>query len=184
MSSKAPEPAPIGKIALVGNHLPRRCGIATFTTDLSATLAASASVKECFVVAMNDAGSSRIYPDDVRFEIEEGEVSGYRRAAQFLNANEVEVVSLQHEYGIFGGVAGSHVLTLLRELRMPVVTTLHTILTAPTPEQRSVLDEIVSLSARIVVMSDHGRQTMSELHDVSDAMIDVIPHGAPAPQAG
>jgi glycosyltransferase involved in cell wall biosynthesis len=128
---------------------------------------------------MNDAGHSHAYPDVVRFEVEEGEVAGYRRAAQFINASSVQVVSLQHEYGIFGGTSGSHLLTLMRELRVPVVTTLHTILTSPSAQQRGVLDEIVSLSERIVVMSAHGRDTLRELHGVADGVIDVIPHGIP-----
>lgn len=170
----------IRSIAFIGNHLPRRCGIATFTSDLCAAVAAAAPASGCLVVAMNDAGHSHAYPDVVRFEVEEGEVAGYRRAAQFLNANSVQVVSLQHEYGIFGGTSGSHLLTLLRELRVPVVTTLHTILTAPSPEQHGVLDEIVSLSERIVVMSAHGRDTLRSLHGVADGVIDVIPHGIPS----
>ncbi|HEY3498192.1 MAG TPA: glycosyltransferase family 4 protein [Polyangiaceae bacterium] len=177
MSSFPPASRSLNKIAFVGNHLPRRCGIATFTTDLCAAVAASGPPRECLVVAMNDTGHSHVYPHHVRFEIDEGEIGGYRRAAQFLNANQVDVVSLQHEYGIFGGVAGGHVLTLLRELRVPVVTTLHTILTAPSAQQRSVLDEIIALSERIVVMSSHGQDTVRDLHGVPDGSVDVIPHG-------
>jgi glycosyltransferase involved in cell wall biosynthesis len=174
----------IQRVAFVGNHLPRRCGIATFTADLNAALAAIAPAIDCQVVAMNDAGRGHLYPDCVRFEIEDGEVASYRRAGQFLNANYVDVVSLQHEYGIFGGPAGSHVIALLRELRMPVVTTLHTILTAPSVQQRSVLDEVIALSQRIVVMSEHGRQAVRELHGVPLEKIDVIPHGIPMPTLG
>jgi glycosyltransferase involved in cell wall biosynthesis len=174
----------IERVAFVGNHLPRRCGIATFTSDLNAALAAIAPAIDCQVVAMNDAGHSHLYPDSVRFEIEDGELAGYRRAGQFLNANYVDVVCLQHEYGIFGGAAGRHVITLLRELRMPVVTTLHTILTAPSPQQRSVLDEVIALSQRVVVMSEHGRRTVRELHGVSGDTIDVIPHGIPTMTLG
>jgi glycosyltransferase involved in cell wall biosynthesis len=174
----------IERIAFVGNHLPRRCGIATFTADLSAAVAALAPAIDCQVVAMNDAGHSHVYPPNVRFEIEDGELAGYRRASQFLNAGQVDVVSLQHEYGIFGGPAGHHVVTLLRELRMPVVTTLHTIRTAPSAQQRAVLDEVIALSERLVVMSEHGRRTVTELHGVSGDRIDVIPHGIPLPTAG
>jgi glycosyltransferase involved in cell wall biosynthesis len=169
----------IQRLAFVGNHLPRRCGIATFTSDLSAAVARVAPSIDCMVVAMNDPGATHNYPDRVRFEIAESEVAGYRRAGQFLNANYVDVVSLQHEYGIFGGKAGNHVGTLLRELDMPVVTTLHTILTAPSPEQRSSLEEVIALSERLVVMSDHGKQTLCELHGVSPNSIDIIPHGIP-----
>jgi glycosyltransferase involved in cell wall biosynthesis len=174
----------IERIAFVGNHLPRRCGIATFTSDLSSAVAALAPSIDCQVVAMNDAGHSHIYPSNVRFEIEDGELAGYRRASQFLNAGQVDVVSLQHEYGIFGGPAGHHVVTLLRELRMPVVTTLHTIRTAPSAQQRSVLDEVIALSERLIVMSEHGRRTVMELHGVPGERIDVIPHGIPLPTPG
>lgn len=126
---------------------------------------------------MNDSVDSHGYPPNVRFEIDEAEIGGYRRAAQFLNANQVDVASLQHEYGIFGGAAGGHVLTLLRELRMPVVTTLHTVLTAPSAQQRRVLEDVIALSERIVVMSSHGCDTVRDLHGVPDGKIDIIPHG-------
>jgi glycosyltransferase involved in cell wall biosynthesis len=159
--------------------LPRQCGIATFTSDLSSAVARAAPKVDCFVVAMNDPGRAHTYPEQVRFEIAEGEVAAYRRAAQFLNANAVDVVCLQHEYGIFGGKAGAHVLTLLRELRTPVVTTLHTILTAPSAEQRTVLEEVIALSERLIVMSAHGATTLQELHQVPARAIDVIPHGIP-----
>jgi len=178
MTSARP-PQSMKRLAFIGNHLPRHCGIATFTADLSAAVAHAVPEAEAMVVAMNDPGSSHVYPDIVRFEIAEGEVAGYRRAAQFLNANSVDVVSLQHEYGIFGGKAGRHVVTLLRELSMPVVTTLHTILTAPSPEQRSSLEEVIALSERLVVMSDHGERTLRELHGVPADIIDIIPHGIP-----
>lgn len=171
------------KLAFVGNHLPRQCGIATFTTDLSSFVAQADPGRESLVVAMNDAGQDYAYPERVRFEIIEDEIAAYRRAAQYLNANGVEVVSLQHEYGIFGGKSGNHVLTLLRELHMPVVTTLHTILTSPSPIQRATLDQVIQLSERLVVMSEHGANTLRELHGVPASRIDVIPHGIPlAPQ--
>ena len=172
------------KLAFVGNHLPRQCGIATFTTDLSQSVALAAPSMEPLVVAMNDAGQSHAYPEQVRFEIAEDELAAYRRAAQYLNASGVEVVSLQHEYGIFGGKCGNHVLTLLRELRMPVVTTLHTILTAPSPLQRALLEQVIALSERVVVMSEHGASTLRELHGVDAERIDIIPHGIPLAAQG
>lgn len=182
MSSSEPSASGIRRLAFVGTHLPRRCGIATFTSDLSSAVERAAPNVECLTVAMNDTGKSHAYPDCVRFEIEEDEVAGYRRAAQYMNANQVDVVSLQHEYGIFGGQAGQHVLTLLQELRMPVVTTLHTILTAPNAQQRSVLDEVIAMSERVVVMSSHGKETLRELHGTALDKIDVIPHGIPSPR--
>ena len=166
-------------VALLGNHLPRQCGIATFTTDLSAAIAAELPTLGCFVVAMNDPGRRHAYPPMVRFEIEESDVASYRRAVDFLNVSDVDAVSLQHEYGIFGGKAGNLVLPLLRELRMPIVTTLHTILADPAPVQRAVMDEIVRISERLVVMSEHGATLLQQVHGVAAGKIDLIPHGIP-----
>jgi glycosyltransferase involved in cell wall biosynthesis len=170
----------IRRIAMLGNHLPRRCGIATFTTDLSTAIAAVFSKSDCMVVAMNDAGKQYAYPPRVRFEVAERDIGSYRRAADFLNANKVDVVSVQHEYGIFGGKAGSHLLALLRKLRMPIVTTLHTILGAPDRMQRRAMDEIAQLSQRLVVMSVHGAALLRNVHGVPEHKIDVIPHGIPS----
>jgi glycosyltransferase involved in cell wall biosynthesis len=165
---------------MLGNHLPRQCGIATFTSDLGDALASEFSEFDCFVLAMNDSGKRHAYPDRVRFEIGESDLASYRRAADFLNVNAVDVLCVQHEYGIFGGKAGSHVLALLRELRMPIVTTLHTILAEPNPHQRAVMEELTQLSERLVVMSAHGASLLREVHAVPDRKIDLIPHGIPS----
>ena len=170
----------IRRIAMLGNHMPRQCGIATFTTDLSDAIAAEFSELDCFVVAMNDAGKRPAYPTRVRFEVAENDVASYRRAADFLNVNTVDVLCVQHEYGIFGGKAGSHVLDLLRGLRMPIVTTLHTILGNPNPLQRRAMDELTRLSERLVVMSAHGAALLRKVHGVPEHKIDLIPHGIPS----
>jgi glycosyltransferase involved in cell wall biosynthesis len=164
-------------IAMVGTHAPRRCGIATFTTDLRDAISAEVPGVDCFVLAMNDPGKRYAYPERVRFEIAESDITSYRRAADFLNVNGVGVVCLQHEYGIFGGRAGSHVLALLRELRMPVVTTLHTILGEPSQPERAVIDELARRSDRLVVMSEHGAALLRGIYGVPDDKIDRIPHG-------
>ncbi len=168
----------IRNVALLGNHLPRHCGIATFTTDLADALAEAQL--GCTVVAMNDRGKRYAYSERVRFEIAESDLGSYHRAADFLNVNDADVLSVQHEYGIFGGKAGAHLLTLLRDLRMPIVTTLHTILAEPSAEQRMVMDELCALSERVVVMSGHGAELLSKVHGVVPRKIDLIPHGIPA----
>lgn len=169
----------IQKIAVLGNHLPRRCGIATFTTDLADAIR-EVRQRECVVVAMNEPSHEHEYPARVELEISEGEVASYRRAADFLNVNGIDVVSLQHEYGIFGGKAGALVLDIVRELRMPVVTTLHTVLAEPNLEQRTVMDELTELSARLVVMSSKGAELLQSVHGVDPKKIDIIPHGIPS----
>lgn len=180
-----PEESSIRRVALLGNHLPRQCGIATFTTDLSDAIAAVEPEVDCFVLAMNDGLQRHAYPGRVRFELTDNDPGAYTRAADFLNVNAVDVLSVQHEYGIFGGKAGGHLLTLLRQLRMPVVTTLHTILATPNLHQRRVMDEIIALSDRLVVMTAGGAELLRDVHGVGDNKIDVIPHGIPnVPFAG
>jgi glycosyltransferase involved in cell wall biosynthesis len=167
------------RLAVLGNHLPRQCGIATFTAHIADALATELPDVDTFVLAMNDAGRRHTYPSRVRFEIAEGDLGSYRRAADFLNVNQVDVLSVQHEYGIFGGKAGAHVLALLRELRMPIVTTLHTVLSAPNLAQRAVIDELARLSERLVVMSASGADLLQRVHGISGGQIDLIPHGIP-----
>ncbi|MGZ8850446.1 MAG: glycosyltransferase family 4 protein [Thermoanaerobaculia bacterium] len=174
-----PDERRIRRVAMLGNHLPRQCGIATFTTDLSEAIAAIGPDLDCFVLAMNDGRRRHAYPSRVRFELTDTDAGAYTRAADFLNVNAVDVISVQHEYGIFGGKAGSHLLTMLRELRMPIVTTLHTILAAPNLHQRRVMDEITSLSDRLVVMTERGAEILRDVHSVDEEKIDVIPHGIP-----
>lgn len=170
----------IRQIALLGNYLPRHCGIATFTTDLTLAISAEFPDIACGVVAMNDPGAHHEYLEQVQFEIAESDLGSYRRAADFLNVGTADVLSVQHEYGIFGGRSGSHVLALMREVRMPIVTTLHTILSEPSPDQRRVMDEVVRLSTRLVVMSEYGVELLCEVHGVDRAKVDLIPHGIPA----
>jgi glycosyltransferase involved in cell wall biosynthesis len=169
----------INRIAFIGNYLPRRCGIATFTTDLCEAVAAESEGTTCIALPVNDTAEGYEYPGRVRFELTEKDIESYRRAADFLNINNVDLVCLQHEYGIFGGRTGSHVLALLRELRMPIVTTLHTILVEPDPDQRSVLKEVTDLSDRLVVMSQRGKEFLTQIYQVSADKIDLIPHGIP-----
>jgi len=167
------------RIAFVGNYLPRQCGIATFTTDLCTALATEYGEGCLFAIPVNDPESSYDYPERVRLELEQEDVTSYERAAEFLNFNGNDLVCLQHEYGIYGGIAGRHILTLLRKLKMPVVTTLHTVLRDPDRDQRTVLEEIARLSDRLVVMSEQAAQFLREVYAVPSGKIDVIPHGVP-----
>ena len=167
------------RIAFVGNYLPRQCGIATFTTDLCTAIAAEYGDERLFAIPVNDPDSTYEYPEQVRLEIAQEDEGSYERAAEFLNFNGNDMVCLQHEYGIFGGAAGSHILLLLRKLKMPLVTTLHTVLREPNMNQRRVLDEIAQLSDRLVVMSEQAASLLQEIYGVPLGKIDLIPHGVP-----
>ena len=155
---------PLRKVALLGNYIPRRCGLATFTADLHAGIATRYPDLQCPVVAVNDRSVGYNYPAEVQFEIFEPDVRAYRRAANFLNLANADVLCVQHEFGIFGGSEGNHVLALLREVSMPIVTTLHTILRNPTPEQRRTFEEVLRLSHRLVVMSKKAADFLREIY--------------------
>jgi glycosyltransferase involved in cell wall biosynthesis len=167
------------KIAFVANYVPRTCGISTFTANLRNAVASQFPETECIVVPVNDIEGGYDYPPEVRFEFAEQDLDSYHRAADFLNFSNVDVVCLQHEYGIYGGPAGSHILALLRDVRVPVVTTLHTVLREPTSDQRRVLKRLAELSARIVVMAERGKTLLREVYDVPEQKIDLIAHGIP-----
>jgi len=167
------------RIAFLGGFTPRLCGIATFTHDVCEAVSAAAPEAECFAGAVNDREEGYPYPPRVRFEVAEQDLDSYRRAADYLNFNNADVLCVQHEFGIYGGAAGSHVLALLKEVRMPVVTTLHTVLHQPNPDQRKVMEEVVRRSDRLVVMARKGAEILRDTYGVPEAKIDIIPHGIP-----
>jgi len=169
----------INSVAVIGNYLPRQCGIATFTTDLISALSDEAPGINSWSVVMNDQPEGYNYPDQVRFEINQNTLSEYSVAAQFMNLSQADIVSVQHEFGIFGGAAGSHLLKLLGELRMPIVTTLHTVLKDPKPDYREVMLRLVDLSDKLIVMSHKAFNILQEVYGVPKEKIVFIHHGIP-----
>ena len=165
------------RIAVIGNYLPRQCGIATFTTDLCGAIAAEYGTARLLALPVNDTDQGYDYPARVRWALAQNDVASYQEAARFLNFNNIDMVCLQHEYGIFGGPAGSHILHLLRGLKMPVVTTLHTVLREPDPNQLMVMEQIAELSDRLIVMSQLSSQFLQEIFKVPGSKIDMVPHG-------
>ena len=170
---------PLRRIAVIGNSLPRRCGIATFTTDLQRAISTSRSNLETCIVAMTDHGQAYDYPASVALQVKDDAIEDYVRAAEFLNAGRFDIACLQHEFGIFGGEAGAHITELLSRLTMPIVTTLHTVLAKPTAAQRAVMERIVEVSSRIIVMANKGRELLRGVYRVPDEKIEVIAHGVP-----
>ena len=167
------------RIAFLGDYLPRQCGIATFTHDICEAVADAAPESDCFVGAVNDRTEGYDYPARVHFELQEKELDSYRRSADFLNFSNTDILCVQHEFGIYGGSAGSHLLALLNEVQMPVVTTLHTLLQKPTSSQRKVMDELAIRSDRLVVMTRKGAEILRDTYGVLDSKIDIIAHGIP-----
>ncbi len=174
-----PKPSMPSRIAVIGNHLPRHCGIATFTTDLCSAISTEYGTTQLLAVPVNDTEEGYDYPARVRWSLAQDDKKSYEEAAAFLNFNNIDMVCLQHEYGIFGGPAGSHILHLLRSLKMPVVTTLHTVLREPNPDQLLVMEELAELSDRLIVMSQLSSQFLQEVFKVPGCKIDMVPHGVP-----
>ncbi|MFZ0417508.1 MAG: glycosyltransferase family 4 protein [Candidatus Sulfotelmatobacter sp.] len=173
------KPSLPSRIAVIGNYLPRQCGIATFTTDLCSAISAEYGAARLLALPVNDTQEGYDYPARVRWALAQDELASYQEAAEFLNFNNIDMVCLQHEYGIFGGPAGSHILHLLRRLKMPLVTTLHTVLREPDPDQLMVMEEIAELSDRLIVMSQLSSQFLQEIFKVPGSKIDMVPHGVP-----
>jgi len=169
----------VRRIAVIGNYVPRQCGIATFTTDLCESLVNEYDELTCLSLAVNDVPEGYAYPTRVRFEIAEQELASYHRAADFLDLNNVDLVCVQHEFGIYGGEGGGHILELLRQLRMPVVTTLHTVLNEPAPQYRAAMEELAQLSDRLITMSHRGVEFLQGIYNVPSDKIKLIPHGIP-----
>jgi glycosyltransferase involved in cell wall biosynthesis len=174
-----PRPMLPSRVAVIGNYLPRKCGIATFTTDLCDAIHAEYGATELLALPVNDTEEGYSYPARIRFELSQDDLASYRQAADFLNFSNIDLVCLQHEYGIFGGPAGAHILELLRRLKIPIVTTLHTVLRDPNPDQQAVMEEIATLSDRLIVMSRQSAEILEEVFHVPVSKIDLIPHGIP-----
>lgn len=165
------------KIALIGSYFPRKCGIATFTYDLYNSIKQE---NDCMVIAMND-GEKYDYPPEVKLEIKQQSLEDYVTTAKFLNRSGVEVVCIQHEFGIFGGKNGNYILELIKRLKMPAVTTLHTILDTPDSDQKHVLRKLAIYSSRVIVMSRMGKRMLHDIYGIDSEKIKIIGHGIPDP---
>lgn len=167
------------KIALIGSYYPRKCGIATFTYDLYNAL--QKEENDCQVIALND-GNEYDYPPEVKWEIKQQNLEDYLKAAKYLNQSGVELVCIQHEFGIFGGKDGQYLLELIKRLKLPVVTTLHTILDTPTSNQKHILRKISISASRVIVMSRMGKRMLSDVYGIDPEKIKIIGHGIPDPK--
>ena len=172
-------PGPVHSIALIGTYVPRQCGIGTFTSDLVGGLKALANDGRVAVVAVNDRSDGYDYPPEVEFEFNQNELREYRIAADYLNANRIDAVCVQHEYGIYGGKDGSHILKLIGQLRMPVVTTLHTVLREPSTSQREIVVELAERSDSLIVMSEAAKRFLVESYGIDESRVAHAPHGIP-----
>ncbi|CAN5307760.1 glycosyltransferase family 4 protein [soil metagenome] len=166
-------------VTLLGNYPPRRCGIATFTYDVREALVAARPDLACDVIAMTDEGGPYAYPPEVSYALAQDDPADYLAAAARIRENAPDVLCVQHEFGIFGGPAGEHLLQLLDSIDVPVVSTLHTILEEPNEDQRRVFERLLKRSARVIVMAERGREMLRRVWNVPLDKIVLVPHGAP-----
>lgn len=171
---------PAVRVCLVGTAPPRRCGIATFTDDLRTALSDLVPATPAVQIALTETGATYDYGLDVVFEISASQLSDYRTAAQFVNQSDVEVVCVQHEFGIFGGPSGRHVEALLDGVSAPVVTTLHTVVADPSAELRAATRRLADRSAILVVLAERAVELLEECYGIDRSKVVVIPHGVPA----
>lgn len=167
------------RIAFISSCLPRRCGIATFTDSLSKALESNLGRNASFFIALNNIKEGYSYPPEVLFQIEQDKLADYRSAAALINSCNVDLVSLQHEFGLFGGPDGNYIVELLGNLTKPVVTTLHTVLTRPTPGQYKAFIEVAAFSQHLVVMNELALNILKDIYDIQEQKINLIYHGVP-----
>lgn len=177
---------PVGplRLAFVGTYPPRRCGIGTFTRDLAEAVSVARIGSSVRILATTDAAGPYDYADSVRFEIRQGDKQDYVRAADHLNYSDTQLVCVQHEFGIYGGDDGSHILAFLARLERSVVTTLHTVLRTPSNSQRAIVRAMADRCDRLVVMNTIAADLLAESHGVPRSRVQVIPHGIPDLQRG
>lgn len=169
----------IRHIALIGNFLPRKCGLATYTTDTYNALIARFPDLRVDVYAMDDHPGMYAYPPEVTRAIPQHERVAYLDAARAIEASGAQAIWVQHEYGIYGGAAGEHLIALLDRVSVPVFATLHTVLERPSADERRVMEALLRRSARVVVMAERGRDILKRVHGVDDRKMVMIPHGVP-----
>ncbi len=172
--------SPLNSVIVIGNYQPRKCGIATYTTDICEALAGEIeSPGKIEAVAMDDVHEGYPYPERVNFEVRANVESDYLRAAEFINVRGYDVALLQHEYGIFGGKDGAHILFLLKSLRIPVVATLHSVLLEPSDAQRKIILGLAEYCDYLIVLSEKAHEILTEFYDVPKEQVAYIPHGIP-----
>lgn len=165
-------------LALIGTYVPRKCGIATFTSDVAEQLAAYHGEITSTVYALDKADSGLVYPAGVE-RIEQDDNASYLEAARHINETAYDAVWLQHEFGIFGGPDGEMVCDLVDRIAAPLIVTFHTVLSEPSDNQRRIVEHLISRASQIMVMSAHGRDLLVETYHAPADRITIIPHGAP-----
>ena len=169
----------IKHLAMIGNFLPRQCGLATFTTDVWQAMRDRFPEVQVDVYAMDDHPGRYAYPPAVTGTIPQHELAGYLDTARKIEASGAQAIWVQHEYGIYGGPAGEHLLALLDRTTLPVIATLHTVLEKPNADERRVMEGLLRRCSKVVVMAERGNEILRRVYGANPRQIAMIPHGVP-----
>ncbi|RYD60915.1 MAG: glycosyl transferase family 1, partial [Sphingomonadales bacterium] len=172
-------PDRVDHLALIGNFLPRKCGIATFTADCFSAMRARFPDMRVDVYAMDDRPGGYAYPPEVTASIPQHDRAAYLDTARAIDASGAQAIWVQHEYGIYGGAAGEHLIALLDRTTLPVIATLHTVLERPSADERRVMEALLRRAARVIVMAEKGRDILHRIHGADMRKVAVVPHGVP-----
>ena len=166
-------------LAYVATYPPQECGIATFTRDLATAIAKYTPFSEPFVIAVGEGADIEQFPKIVKYQITKSDLQSYSHAAELINDSPVRGVSLQHEYGIYGGPDGEYVLSFLKKLQKPAIATLHTVLFSPSPNQKRIVRELGRMCEALVVMVKMGKEMLVNNYGIPPHKVAIIPHGVP-----
>lgn len=167
------------KVLFIGTYVPKECGIATFTSDLLNSVSGENNNVHCEVIALNDPSETYNYPEEVVFQIQRDRIEDYYRAADYINQSDIDIVCLQHEFGLFWGNAGDYIFSLISGINKPVISTMHTVIREPEPEYRIAIEKLIRYSQKLIVMSQTAVEMLKDVYKAPDDKIELIFHGVP-----
>ncbi len=167
------------KVLFIGTYVPKECGIATFTSDLLNSVSGEDNDVHCEVIALNDPSETYDYPEEVVFQIQRDRIEDYYQAADYINQSDIDIVCLQHEFGLFWGNAGDYIFALLSGINKPVISTMHTVIREPEPEYRVSTEKLIRYSEKLIVMSQTAVEMLKDIYKVPEDKIELIFHGVP-----
>jgi glycosyltransferase involved in cell wall biosynthesis len=166
-------------VLFIGTYVPKECGIATFTSDLLNSVSGENNNVHCEVIALNDPSETYNYPEEVVFQIQRDRIEDYYRAADYINQSDIDIVCLQHEFGLFWGNAGDYIFSLISGINKPVISTMHTVIREPEPEYRIAIEKLIRYSQKLIVMSQTAVEMLKDVYKAPDDKIELIFHGVP-----
>jgi len=165
------------KPVFVSTYPPRECGIATFTQDLVNSIENNKHVKHCYVISLRK--DKHLYDHRVLYDINQDKFSNYVKASNLINISDLDVVVIEHEYGIFGGEDGDYIIPFVKLIKKPIITTFHTVLRNPTAKQFEILKKLADISYKVITMANSTKEILTDVYDIEEDKIEIVHHGVP-----